>query len=59
MIRNIAVTPRVETARAIPSRKTNVCAVGVSRRPPPRDEMKALMLRRVTPADQSDGIVAT
>jgi hypothetical protein len=33
--------------------------VGVSRRPPPRDEMKALMLRRVTPADQSDGIVAT
>src|SRR4029453_2704730 len=48
MIRNIAVTPRRETARAIPLRKTNVGAVVVRHPRPPRDEMKAPMLPGVT-----------
>jgi hypothetical protein len=47
-IRNIAVTPHRETARAIPLGKTNVGAVIISRRASPRDEMKAPMLPRVT-----------
>jgi hypothetical protein len=52
MIRNIAVTPRRQTARAIPLGKASVGAVIVSRRPVSRDEMKARMRPGVTAVDR-------
>jgi hypothetical protein len=50
MIRNIAVTPRREAARAIPLEKSNIGAGIAARRSSPRDEMKARMPPGVTPA---------
>jgi hypothetical protein len=56
MIRNIAVTPRREVARAIPAGKANVGAVIVSRCPPASDEMKARMLLGVTAVESHAAI---